>query len=153
MKSDNNSPPEDIEVNQAKSLKVTDLYNDAIVFIFNDPDKNDDLCDPFIVNLKHFAVNETSEINAETYCNDEKTGNIKIKLAIKEILSNNGQNEAIRGEIKEPQENVEELKEEYEKLKAQVTSSNELVSSLQSEIKKLKDENEMLKVKQEKTKN
>lgn len=89
LKSDNYSPPEDIEVNQAKSLKVTDLYNDAIVFIFNDPDKNDDLCDPFIVNLKHFAVNETSEINAETYCNDEKTGNIKIKLEIKEILSNN----------------------------------------------------------------
>lgn len=75
----------DVNLNQPVQLKVRDLQDEPIVYVFEDSNSHNEPCNPFIVNLKLFTVNENSEVNAETYLDDEKTGNIKIIISIREI--------------------------------------------------------------------
>lgn len=58
---------------------------------FENVETHDELCDPFIINLKQFTINNVSEITTETYLNDEKTGNFNFKLSIKEIAKDQNQ--------------------------------------------------------------
>lgn len=133
--------PKDIDVNQSVSLKFKNLQ-DAIFFIFNNPETHNDLCDPFIVNLKEFSINEASEIDAETFINDgKKTGNIRIKLTITEIQNKVQEND----DSNKPKSEINELEDENVKLKAKLYETNDHVSSLQSENQELKNENEKLK--------
>lgn len=141
LESHKNETPKSIDINQSVSLKFKNLQ-DAIFFIFNNPETNKDLCDPFIVNLKEFSINEASEIDAETFINDgQKTGNIRIKLTITEIQNKNQEND----DSNEPKSEINNLEDENVKLKARLNETNVHVSSLQSENQELKDENEKLK--------
>ena len=68
---------------------------------FENDETHDEFCDPFIINLKQFTINEVSEIATETYLNDEKTGNFNFKLSIKEIAKDQNQEKKMQNEIKD----------------------------------------------------
>lgn len=138
---------QDVEINKPVKLNIKDLQNESIVYVFEDSKTHEELCDPFIVNLKLFTVNEASEINAEAYHGDDKNGNVKIIISIKEIQKKKQESQdqsddknEVAGVVVNNDE-FDKLKRENEKLKEQVSSSIELVSSLQAEIQKLKEAN------------
>lgn len=83
VKSREEDPPEDIDLNNKISVKCRHPENDAIILIFSDQD-DENLCDPVSVDLSQFGINGESDFISEVKLDDQKTGDVHVQFYIKD---------------------------------------------------------------------